>query len=99
MSTTTTHQPTHPRPHQAGQARVDVIFTEPTELSLGQAGRIVVPKRSLAVADLPVFEYAGLQGEQQEQEGEGGWHGRRGSGLVASIVVAVPHSHSCLFGF
>lgn len=54
---------------------MDVIFTEPTELSLGQAGRIVVPKRSLAVADLPVFEYAGLQGEQQEQEGGGGMVG------------------------
>lgn len=51
---------------QAGQARMDVIFTEPTEVALGQQSRVVAPKRPYAVADLPVFEYAGLQGNAHQ---------------------------------
>lgn len=43
-----------------GEQGIEVCFAEETHMSLG-AGKIELPSRRLAIADLPVFAYAGLK--------------------------------------
>jgi hypothetical protein len=56
---THTHTHQHPAGDENGGLGIEVCFAEETRISLGEGkARVEVPSRRMAIADLPVFEYA-----------------------------------------
>lgn len=41
-----------------GGLGIEVCFAEETQIALGEGAKVPVPARRMAIADLPVFEYA-----------------------------------------